>query len=378
MAQLIPSTQEPHPASTQGQWPVLVNATSDRAAVDEWLSSVARNTNTRRAYRKEANRLLIWLEQVRGGLVLREMTRKDWADFQSWLANPGPEWCGPKRRETSPDWRPFVQGLSWDLQRQSLTILDGLLNWLVDAGYLRGNPLSLIRLRSGRKDKERVDRYFPEVAWNFLREWLDRHAEASAVSGDPKTIVAAYRSRALFYILYGCAPRLFEVSSASSGEIFGRVTKEGAKQWWWEIEGKGDTKARVPVPTWVMTALADYRRMMGWAPYPSRGESLPLIAPLTWSFETMDRTVSSRQIYNIVKETLSAAAASCEDKDVADLFMSASTHWLRHTRITHFVNMTGDLRLGKAMARHGSLTTTEIYLHEDDNRLWEHAERLPD
>lgn len=355
--------------------PVLVDARSDRDAIDEWLASVARNPNTFRAYRKETNRLLIWLEQIKGGLSLARMNRRDWADFQSWLASPGPEWCGPKRAGTSPEWRPFVQGLDWSQQRQALTILDGLLNWLVAAGYLRGNPLALIRLRVSRKGRQRVDRYLPEVAWAYLKSWLDRQTEQAAATADGRRRLMAYRTRALFYFLYGCAPRLFEVATASSGEILGRITKEGSKQWWWEIAGKGQTNERVPVPSWVMAALVDYRREMGWPPFPCVGESLPLIAPLNWSNETRDRTVSDRQVHNIVKSTLSGAAADCDDQEIAALFRSATTHWLRHTRITHLVNMTGDLRLGKAIARHGSVTTTEIYLHEDDNRLWQEAER---
>lgn len=44
---------------------------------------------------------------------------------------------------SSPHWRPFAKPSDRPSQRQALSILNGLLNWLVQAGYLAGNPLAL-------------------------------------------------------------------------------------------------------------------------------------------------------------------------------------------------------------------------------------------
>lgn len=55
-------------------------------------------------------------------------------------------------RAAAPDWRPFAKPLEPVSQRQAMSILDSLLfNWLVEAGYLAGNPLALRRRpRTGR------------------------------------------------------------------------------------------------------------------------------------------------------------------------------------------------------------------------------------
>lgn len=43
-------------------------------------------------------------------------------------------------------------------QRQAMVILNALFAWLVDAGYLAGNPLSLSRQRT-RRTAPRITRY---------------------------------------------------------------------------------------------------------------------------------------------------------------------------------------------------------------------------
>ncbi|PPB84918.1 hypothetical protein B0O95_102320 [Mycetohabitans endofungorum] len=47
-------------------------------------------------------------------------------------------------------WRPFNGPLSAASQRQARVILNGLFTWLVNAGYLRGNPMALLRQRAKR------------------------------------------------------------------------------------------------------------------------------------------------------------------------------------------------------------------------------------
>ncbi|CBW76870.1 Hypothetical protein RBRH_04264 (plasmid) [Mycetohabitans rhizoxinica HKI 454] len=47
-------------------------------------------------------------------------------------------------------WRPFNGPLFAASHRQARVILNGLFTWLVDAGYLRGNPMALLRQRAKR------------------------------------------------------------------------------------------------------------------------------------------------------------------------------------------------------------------------------------
>ena len=66
------------------------------------------------------------------------------------------------------DWRPFAGPLSPASQRQAFVILNTLFAWLVNAGYLAGNPLSLSRQRA-RKARPRVTRYLDDDLWQAVK-----------------------------------------------------------------------------------------------------------------------------------------------------------------------------------------------------------------
>lgn len=77
----------------------------------EWLSALS---HTQRAYRKEAERFLLWAILERGK-ALSSMTQEDCIAYREFIADPQPRstWCGSRARERwSPLWRPFEGPLS--------------------------------------------------------------------------------------------------------------------------------------------------------------------------------------------------------------------------------------------------------------------------
>ena len=72
----------------------------------DWLATLS---NTQRAYRKEAERFLLWAI-VERGKPLSSMATEDCVAYRDFLADPQPRsrWCAPRSRERwSPLWRPF-------------------------------------------------------------------------------------------------------------------------------------------------------------------------------------------------------------------------------------------------------------------------------
>lgn len=84
------------------------------------------------------------------GKPLSSLTHEDLLVYQRFLAAPSERWImktGRKVARADQAWRPFAGPLSLTSQRQAVVILNALFSWLVNAGYLAGNPLSLSRQR---------------------------------------------------------------------------------------------------------------------------------------------------------------------------------------------------------------------------------------
>jgi site-specific recombinase XerD len=79
-------------------------------------------------------------------------------------------------------------------------------------------------------------------------------------------------------------------------------------------------------------------------------------------------------IYRLVKSTVAQAADKLESVSPhrAVKLRSASTHWLRHTAVTHGDDAGISLKYLNRSARHDKLETTAIYQHAED-LLWHNA-----
>jgi len=121
---------------------------NDLEAIQTWLSEFANSPQTLRTYRKEAERLLLW-SLIERCTAFSNLTRDDLRDYQAFMSDPQPaeRWCAPRRSRQHPNWRPFEAPLTEQSVAQAITIINALFNYLVEAGYLAGNPLGLMRRR---------------------------------------------------------------------------------------------------------------------------------------------------------------------------------------------------------------------------------------
>ncbi|QBQ55376.1 tyrosine-type recombinase/integrase [Nitrosococcus wardiae] len=367
----VPLERLPLPADLDGRWGcnrgsalLQIDAKTDLEAVQTWLAEFEHSPHTWRNYRKEVERLLLW-SLLERGKPLSSLTREDLAAFEAFLADPTPRerWCGPRALRRSTHWRPFQGPLSEHSCRQTLTIINSLFTYLVDAGYLAGNPLALRRRREGSNVKvEAIERFLDPALWQHV---------LSFVEGMPRETdrqQAEYeRVRYLLTLLYLLGPRVGEVVSHSMGSFI-----EVRGKWWWQVTGKGRKTARIPVNQEMLGALARYRVFYGLPPLPMPGEETPLVLSLKGS-----RGISANMVYRIVKAVMKKAADTLEASQFhqAHKLRKASTHWLRHTAITHQADAGIELRYLNKSARHAKLETTAIYLHADEDRWHEAMEK---
>ena len=364
-----------HPASIDGSAGLnravgirpQISAENDADAIRAWLVRFADTKTTFDNYRKEAERLLLW-SVIELGKPLSSLTHEDLQVYQRFLTDPQPSerWVMKKRKmpRTDPAWRPFAGPLSPTSQRQAVVILNAMFSWLVNAGYLAGNPLSLSRHRQ-RKAKPRVTRFLDEDLWNEIKRVIECMPRETNREREHY-----HRVRWLFSLFYITGIRISEVVQNTMGEFFCRRDRDSELRWWLEITGKGDKTRIVPATNELMVELALYRREMGLHPTPLEGETIPLLLPIGGKQRHMTRSAVHLILKQVFKRTADILRARGPESSaqVARL-ESASAHWLRHTAGSSMVSSNMDIRHVRDNLGHESLATTNNYLHsEDDHR----------
>lgn len=334
-----------------------IRARNDAEAVGQWLMEYRDNPRTFRHYRKEAERLLLWLGDQ--SLTLGKMTREHLDTFEQFLADPSPRerWVGSVSRRSDSAWRPFRGPLSPASRRQTLVILQGLFSWLVEAGWVVHNPFRLMRNKRKRLDNRTatIERYLERPLWEWLWQWLQRPPTGHVPSAD----YAGARRRFAIGFGYLLAPRISEMAQARMNDFSQR---EG--HWWWNVVGKGQKQARIPVPPAMLTLLIQWRRTLGLTDLPQLHEETPVLRALNGH-----GGISDNQLYRLLRQTFQQAANTLEAEDGnlrhIQQLRAATPHWLRHTALTHQAQSGVEMRYLAQTARHARLDTTARYLHTE-------------
>lgn len=345
-----------------------ISASNDLDAVRAWLANFADKKTTFASYRKEGERLLLWA-LLDAHKPLSSLTHEDLLRYRAFLLDPQPaaQWVsatGSKFARADPRWRPFNGALSAASQRQAMVILNTMFTWLVSAGYLRGNPIALLRSGS-RQTKPRVTRYLSAALWEDVKAFI-----AQLPTQTTKQTTAYARSRWLLTLFYLQGLRISEVATGRMGQFFRRFDASGNEQWWLETLGKGDKERLVPVSAELISELSRYRLANGMPALPQPGERTPLLIPLSGQKHPLTRSA----VHDAIKQVFRGAAAwvrsrGPEHADRASELERASAHWLRHTAGSRMADSGIDLRAIRDNLGHVSLSTTSIYLHaEDDER----------
>lgn len=193
----------------------MLGAANDYEAVRAWLS-LHESDATQRAYKKEAERLLLW-SIVERAKPLSSLTTEDALAYRSFLRRPCPRsrWIGPSAPRSSPEWRPFTGDLSANSVGYALSVISALFRWLIEQRYVVANPFAGIKVRGdSRSASAAVDRAFTEGEWAIVQavaeglEWVHGWQPA-----------AAQRLRFVLDFAYATGLRIGELVSATLGQI---------------------------------------------------------------------------------------------------------------------------------------------------------------
>ncbi|MDM0036779.1 phage integrase family protein [Variovorax sp. J22P271] len=354
----------------------MLEAANDYEAIVEWLSSKRsaegdKQSSTQRAYRKEAERLLLWsiLERQK---PLSSLSVADVTAFKAFLEAPPRSWCGHRYHQRwSPLWRPLEGALKPSAVRQALIILRGLFTFLRDQNYMVGNPFAGVTLPAETSRKLGSQRALSFEQWDII---------SSQLGQDPDNIAARRRDRAIRW-LYATGLRLAEMVDARCSDLRQHEFRdaEGVERvgWLLGVVGKGSKFREVPVPPELIDELGDEFARMGrsmnvkaeenadvaiLARFSKGGAAVP---PATWS---------DSGLYKAIHGFMQRLALQLDESDAKRIRM-ASTHWLRHTHASHALKgREGQTPVPLLVVQnnlgHSSIATTSGYLNtEETERL---------
>lgn len=354
----------------------LIGANTDAEAVVAWVAAKAKSkarrpgeatadagerplTCTQLAYRREGERLLLWAVLERRK-ALSALTLEDAIAYRDFLMAPPPEWCG---RQAQPrwkaSWRPLAGPLSPRSCVHALGIVANLFAFLVNQGYLIGNPWRGVSPPCEVERGPDVRRGFTHGQWRYLCEQLDALPSR----------LPAQRLQIALHLLHDTGLRIGELVAAKCDDItyesLVRPPEVPVEGWWLAVTGKGGRVRRVPVSNEWIGALAGYLVARGLPADPRQAVEAALLSRLT---DGDVDTVSASSIHRQLKRFFHHCATQLAKSDVASAsaLHRASCHWMRHTHVSHALDAGVPVQVVQQNVGHASLDTTTRYVRTED------------
>lgn len=335
----------------------LLNAANDYEAIQSWIA-LHESAATQRAYRKEAERLVLWAI-IERGRALSSLNTDDAIAYRAFLRRPTPRerWVGPSRPRHSVEWRPFTDALSARSAAYALNVLSALFRWMIEQRYVLANPFAGVKVKShASRAGLDVSRGFSEGEWLLIRALADG-LEWSYGWNAP----AAQRLRFLLDFGYATGLRASELVGATLADI--RTDEQGDH--WLHVQGKGGKRGKVALPPLARTALDQYLVQRGLPVTTARwNPTTPLVA----SLDAAGANIQSTRLWRVLRRffVLCADVLESERPATAEKLRRASPHWMRHTHASHALARGAELIMVRDNLRHSSISTTSTYLHSDE------------
>ncbi len=216
-------------------------------------------------------------------------------------------------------------------QARIISGLRSFFDYLVFEDYREDNPLDLI-------EAPKTGRTLPDTLSNEEIDIIIRAIDLSHPQGE--------RNRTIIETIYGCGLRVSELTNLKLSDLF---FDEG----YIRVIGKGDKYRLVPIHEVTIKYLNIYINDIRTHIEPHK-EDTDIIF-----LNRRGKRLTRQMIFTIIKQL--TAKANIEKK--------ISPHTLRHSFATHLLKQGVDLRAIQQLLGHESITTTEIYVHLDNEYL---------
>ncbi|WP_061177585.1 phage integrase family protein [Caballeronia pedi] len=330
---------------------------TDVRAISAWLDARSSSEHTRRAYRREAERLLLWA-LVEKDKPFSSLDAAECAEYiGTFLPNPQPaaRWIAVHRGERClTTWRPFAGPLSDRSRETARSILSALCEWLVGEDYLAVNPLAGFARVATPPVFDSASRSLDLEQWKGVLLSVER-AEYS---------FSEHRDRLALLLAYATGLRRAELAAATTDALsVGRLSGVAGPVWRLAVdEGRGASRSVLLPPAVVETVLENLAL---------RGLSAPLDCAAGTPILAQARggqALTPDGIGKIFKSIFASAAVFMEARTpgIGRDLKRASTHWLRHTHSAHALRHGAALHDVSIGLGHADVSTTALYLKNED------------
>ena len=328
-----------------------IAAVNDHEAVQAWLRLRVAGTHTWRAYRKEAERFLLWavMQQRK---ALSSLDGDDCVAYRDFLAAPGLEWTGPRNAQRWSDaWRPFEGPLSARSQAVAMTVVGATTGQPV----LDSNPWDDVPARPDAPSMPQL-RALSQKQWDLVQGWLDAQPPSPALR----------RLRFVLGYAYMSGMRLSELVASKVEWLRHEQLDDGEWAWSIMVLGKRNKWREVPLPDPAVAALRAQFADRDLDPeLLSNAPETPIIAKLS-----LNAPLSAARLYEVLVGAFERCAAdlAATDRRAAERIREASTHWLRHTYGSHSAARGVPVDVLQAVLGHENLATTSMYVRAEKGR----------
>ena len=312
----------------------VLDARTDREAIMAWLARSRPGSSTARSYRKEAERLLLWavLEVEK---PLSSLTPQDCANYRYFLAHlgrqseadwsgrfrlPQAKWLGPRGIDRfSTRWRPFEGALSVASQEAACLILQGMMAWMCDKGYLCSNTFKESGTNMRRKAPRSESAGLTESDWKLALAFME------AMERDSRY----HRLRFILLTIYHTGCSVAELAEFRAKDIVEPTYSQGSiKMLQWRIEGNSRARRFATLHEKMLVEMDSYFMHGGYDALTEIAPDTPLISAFTEPGQAprSGAQLSPNRIYAIIKRFFAQVADSIESTrpELAHTFRKAS------------------------------------------------------
>ena len=285
------------------------------------------------------DRFLQWLEAERrySPLTVRNY-RRDIGDFLSWRGVTCDSFV-PRdiMREDVEEWIIYLSDerkLKATSVNRTVASLRTLWRWLMHHGHVERDVVSMIR---STKTPRRLPVFVPDSRMTEVIEGIKEDLR----SGD----FVRVRDAVVVVLFYTSGMRLAELHQVNVGDISADFS-------YIRVLGKGNKERIVPLIAPVQEILKKYCGQKS-------SQNICIDQKKALILSEKEERLSQRTLQRIVDRVLKASGVQGK----------TSPHVLRHTFATHLLNMGADLRDIQELLGHSSLKATQVYTHNDVERL---------